>query len=276
MKPWSAAAIGIAVALTAPAAAAGTLEEDYAAVLEVGRKLQEARQDRDEAAMEAAMEELYSACDAFLGAHMERASGDQLLQAGLAYLQLGFKAERYDALEARIAELRALDPLPADLERAIAAIEAKMRIRPGEPAPEWTLTDVATGEPLALDDLAGKVVLLDFWATWCGSCVRLMREHLLELHEMYGERDDFALVGVGVPWKGDTAAKQHEFAENNGFHWRKVFDADGEAAMAYGVDAGLPFLCLIDEGGTILLAGAGTSEIDEIKAALGERFPRGE
>ena len=138
-------------------------------------------------------------------------------------------------------------------------------------APEWTAVDVHSGEDVSLADFRGKVVLMDFWATWCPPCRSLMEERLAPLHERLEDVEGFHLVGMGVGWRGETAEAQAQFGDAQGYGWQKLYDGDASIANRYGVQ-GIPFLCLIDEGGAVLVAGTGWKVIDQVEAILKERF----
>jgi peroxiredoxin len=73
----------------------------------------------------------------------------------------------------------------------------------GEPAPDWTLTTYS-GEDISLTDLKGKVVVMDFWATWCGPCVESIPK-LQALYEKYKDRN-LAILGITYLEKGDPVA----------------------------------------------------------------------
>jgi thiol-disulfide isomerase/thioredoxin len=70
------------------------------------------------------------------------------------------------------------------------------------PAPNFTLEDI-TGKPLSLNDVKGKVVIVDFWATWCGPCLMSIPE-LVDLQEKYKAK---GLVIVGISVDDDKVSK---------------------------------------------------------------------
>lgn len=219
--------------------------------------------------------ELHAQVGQFLDRHLQAASAEQATKAGGIWLQLAPRLEvPEEAVRARIAQLRALDPIPQELAGVLDQTEAKLNLKVGATAPNWTATDVMDGAQASLEDLRGKLVLMDFWATWCPPCKTLMQRELQPLHQKYGQDERFMLVGVGLPWNGETAAKEKAFAEQQGYHWRKVFDASGAAGQAYGVE-GIPFLALVDEEGKILVMGSGWSKIEEVKRVLAERLGQG-
>ena len=102
---------------------------------------------------------------------------------------------------------------------------------PGNPAPSFTLKDL-DGSAVRLTDHAGKVVVIDFWATWCGPCKKASRE-LEELHRKYRERG-VLVIGISVDTGGDAVAKVKEFAAAQGLSYLLLLD-DGSVKKAYGV-----------------------------------------
>jgi peroxiredoxin len=102
---------------------------------------------------------------------------------------------------------------------------------PGNPAPAFSLADV-NGKPLRLADLAGSVVVLDFWATWCGPCKKAVRE-LEVIHRTYGSRG-VVVIGISVDTEKDAAATVRDFAAKNGMTYLLALD-DGSVKRRYGV-----------------------------------------
>ena len=118
-------------------------------------------------------------------------------------------------------------------------------------APDFTLKAV-TGEDINLSDLRGKVVLLDFWATWCGPCMQSIPE-LVRLQEKYGDK---GLVVVGVSM--DTAAQADDnqlkkFMRTFNIKYPVARD-DGKVSLAYFGDspAAIPTMHIISREGKIV------------------------
>lgn len=114
---------------------------------------------------------------------------------------------------------------------------------------------------LAWSDLAGKVVLVDFWGTWCAPCVRSL-PHLLELHERYP--DDLVIVGVHST-RG--AERMQDFVERRELPWPIAADRDGKTEARFDVD-GFPDYFLIDREGVLRIADVRSDQLDRAIAFL--------
>jgi peroxiredoxin len=121
-------------------------------------------------------------------------------------------------------------------------------VKPGKDrhdAPDFALKDAA-GKVVHLSDYKGKVVLLDFWATWCGPC-RIEIPWFTEMQRKYKD-EGFAVLGVSMDDEGWEVVKP--FLSQAGVNYRVVIGNDETAQMYGGVDA-LPTTFLIDRDGKI-------------------------
>lgn len=98
-----------------------------------------------------------------------------------------------------------------------------------ETAPSYTLPDTA-GEIHQLSDLKGKIVLINFWATWCVQCIREM-PHFQKLLDTLG-REKFEIVAVDVK---DPKARVAKFLKSKAYSFQVLLDTDGIVYKKYGV-----------------------------------------
>jgi len=121
-------------------------------------------------------------------------------------------------------------------------------VKPGKErhqAPDFALKD-ADGKVARLSDYRGKVVLLDFWATWCGPC-KIEIPWFMEMQRKNKQRG-FEVLGVAMDDEGWEAVKP--FLSDLGVNYRVVIGNDSTAQAYGGVDA-LPTTFLIDREGKI-------------------------
>lgn len=139
----------------------------------------------------------------------------------------------------------------------------------GQPAPDFTLPD-STGSPIKLSAYKGKVVLLDFWATWCTGC-KVEIPWYVEFQNKYG-KDGLTAIGVSMDDDGWKSVKP--FLEEHKLNYPVVI-ANQDLANRYGGLPSLPMTLLIDRNGKIAEAHAGMVDKDafenKIKALLHEK-----
>ena len=123
-----------------------------------------------------------------------------------------------------------------------------------------TLTD---GSEFTLSDHEGKVILLNFWATWCGPCVGEMPA-FEKLQETYGE--DLVLVAVN---SGEDEETVTSFLEENGYTFPVVLDPEYAVAMLYPIDA-IPYTVIIGTDGKVAVTQVGAGDADTMYAHYSE------
>jgi len=133
-------------------------------------------------------------------------------------------------------------------------------------APDFTLKD-ANGHTVRLSDYRGKVVLLDFWATWCGPC-KIEIPWFQEFERQYKDKG-FAVIGVAMDEEGWNVVKP--FAQHMSINYRVVVgdDSIGDLYGEGGIDA-LPTTFLIDRGGRIASVHVGLSSKSDFENDIQE------
>jgi peroxiredoxin len=120
----------------------------------------------------------------------------------------------------------------------------------GKEAPDFTLSTVS-GDKFQLRSLRGKVVVLDFWATWCAPCVRSMPGMIETLAQFPTEKVEF--VGIN---RGENAAQVKKFLEQRGWQVRVALDSLEKVSLQYGVD-GIPHTVIVGADGKVAWANTG-------------------
>lgn len=142
----------------------------------------------------------------------------------------------------------------------------------GRPAPPFAVESFA-GETLRSESLAGKVVVLDFWTSWCGPCRRTL-PGLATVVDEYEGRDDVAILAVNATWN-DTREDATAFLLGSRAYVPAYWDGTRQMARDYGVRA-IPTTVVIGKDGRVahLSKGGGSAEAyatkvrREVEAAL--------
>jgi peroxiredoxin len=142
-------------------------------------------------------------------------------------------------------------------------IGAGAGVREGRLAPSFELEALDGSRKIALADLKGKKVLINFWASWCPPCIK----ETPALVEAYTTLNDpnIEFVGIGLT---DERAKLKAFAESYKIPYLLVDDPEGRAGDAYGV-RGMPTTLLIDEAGAVQKIWVGPVDKATILTAFG-------
>jgi len=137
----------------------------------------------------------------------------------------------------------------------------------GAPAPDFTMNDI-DGKPFTLSSLKGKVVMIDFWATWCPPCIRSIPE-AKSIWNTYKNKN-FVLLGISLDKDLDT---WKDYVKEQQMSWMQVADGnfwDNKAAMLYGIGS-IPSVWILDQNGNIALKDVNPlSEGEAIRAKITE------
>jgi peroxiredoxin len=164
-----------------------------------------------------------------------------------------------------IAELKKftqLEPEGAKTQEAVKLIENPRRAREAF-APDFSLT-TADGKHVSLEDLRGKVVMLDFWATWCKPCVNAVPA-IRDLRKRYAKEPSFMIIGIS---SDADEARWKDFTAKNQMSWPQYLDRDHHVQRVFDV-RGFPTYIMIDHEGIVRYRGLSVGAIDDaIKKAI--------
>jgi thiol-disulfide isomerase/thioredoxin len=129
---------------------------------------------------------------------------------------------------------------------AVATIAAapSLAVAPAKPAPQFKLASMA-GKPVSLDQYKGQVVMINFWASWCGPC----RQEMPILEKLHGKYKPmgFSMIGVNVEPDSNLATN---WLKTTPVTFPILFDTKSEVSKLYAV-AGMPSTVIIDRKGNL-------------------------
>ncbi len=128
-----------------------------------------------------------------------------------------------------------------------------------QPSPAFTLTRL-DGTPVSLDSLKGKVVVLDFWATWCEPCQAEMPT-LLTVYNQFQKDPNVVYIAVATGWDDDTDDKVRAFITKKHFPFPVAFDP-AHAAQNFKI-ATIPTQIILDRNGHIRMINTGYNDDDD-------------
>ncbi len=167
---------------------------------------------------------------------------------------LRLAAQVYHAFATTLATNK--EPLIVDLAKTLAGASRRLQL-PGNPI--QVVGTTIDGKPFDWKTYQGKVVLIDFWATWCGPC-RAELPNLQKLHAQYGQRG-FEIVSISID---QDRAKLDAYLQQTPMPWVVLHGEKGRNATAehYGVNA-VPTTILVDRAGRVVSLGARGKKLEE-------------
>jgi thiol-disulfide isomerase/thioredoxin len=118
---------------------------------------------------------------------------------------------------------------------------------------ELEFTDAITDSPISMKNLRGKVVVIDFWATWCGPCVAEI-PHMKELYAKYrGQEVEFIGVSLDQPKENGGLDSLRKFVKDNGIEWPQYYQGNywnSEFSRGWGITA-IPRVFMVDQVGKL-------------------------
>ncbi|RME19595.1 MAG: TlpA family protein disulfide reductase, partial [Bacteroidetes bacterium] len=171
--------------------------------------------------------------------------------------------EVYQELDKNLSIKHPQHPMVQMLHKIIAQQSA---LAPGTPCPEIALPD-PDGKEIRLSSLRGKVVLIDFWASWCKPC-RADMPNVVALYKKYKNKG-FEILGVSLDKDKESWTKA---IKDDGITWPQVSDLkfwNSEVVPVFNIEA-IPYTILVDKNGIILAKGLRGKDLEnKIRQALG-------
>jgi peroxiredoxin len=153
--------------------------------------------------------------------------------------------------------------LLATMAAAVAFAFVQRAVPVPAPAPDVRFATLA-GERFSTADLRGKVVLVNFWATYCGPCLREMPK-VLDAHRKFAPRG-YETVAVAV--RQDRRERVADFAQRGALPFKVVYDASGEIARHFDKVRITPSIFVLDRQGRVLMKAVGAPDWAAVHAAV--------
>ncbi len=257
----------VSLLLPARFAQASDAKEDLKALVgKIQTKLKDGKNTEKDLA------ENFTEFDKILAAHKDEKTDDVaqvLLMKAMLYLQILDDEAKGLPLLTQLKKdfpgtkpANAVDQILAGIESQKASKEVQRKLAVGAKFPDFEEQDLA-GKPLSIARFKGKVVLVDFWATWCGPCVGELPNVLKAYDKYHGK--GFEIVGISLD---SDRAKLDSFIADRKMSWAQYYDGKGwqnKLAGVYGVNS-IPATYLLDGEGKIIAKNLRGEALDEAVA----------
>lgn len=147
-------------------------------------------------------------------------------------------------------------------------LAATSLVHVGDRAPDFEITD-ADGAVFSMGDAKGKVVVINFFATWCGPCMMEL-PHIEEIWKDYRDRENFALLVIG---REETMEAVREFRSKKGFSFPIAPDPNREVYSLFAKEA-IPRTIVVSPNGVVVYSQLGfyEADMDELRAVVTEQL----
>ena len=147
-------------------------------------------------------------------------------------------------------QAKSVDEVLASIKAGEEARKIQVALAPDTAFPDFDVKDL-DGKALSIASYKGKVVMVDFWATWCGPCVGEV-PNVAAIYQKYHDKG-FEIIGVSLDREGDKD-KLISFTKDHNMPWRQYFDGkfwQNDLAVKYGIQS-IPATFLLDGSGKII------------------------
>ncbi len=176
-------------------------------------------------------------------------------------------SQYYSAMDAST-RISIIEMMPADMQSReqtqaiLKGAQEEMKVSAGTKAPDFVMNDIKGNETSLYKEMEGKkIVIIDFWASWCPPC-RAEMPHLVELYAKYAAKG-LGIVGISLDNKMEAWEKE---TATQGITWNQLSDLQGwnnAAAKLYAVKS-IPQMFVVDSEGTIIARGLRGKALEEL------------